>query len=121
MEADFSEFFSEDGPGLGLENLPDQGRDEGEEPPSSDEESCASSEHHSDNKSVGYSVEEYERERGETWKREGNDDMSLFSDEPESEDKEGGALPELLYVEDAEDALEALQAATSRAVYKYHH
>ena len=32
MEVNFSEFFSEDGPGLGLENLPDQGGDEGEEP-----------------------------------------------------------------------------------------
>jgi len=62
MEADFSEFFSEDGPGLGLENLPDQGRDEGGEPPSSDKASCASSEHHSDNESVGHSVGEHERE-----------------------------------------------------------
>ena len=60
---EFSEFFSEDGPGLGLENLRDQAGHEGEEPPSSDEESCASSEHHSDNESVGYSVGEYERER----------------------------------------------------------
>jgi len=94
MEADFSGFFSEDGPGLGLENLPDHCRDEGEEPPSSDEESCASSEHHSDNESVGYSVGEYEREREGTWKREGDDDMSLSSDESEDEDEEGGALPE---------------------------
>ena len=38
MEVEFSEFFSEDWPGLGLENLLDQGGDEGEEPPSSDED-----------------------------------------------------------------------------------
>ena len=84
-EVDFSEFFSEDGPGLGLENLPDLGRNEGEEPLSSDEESCASSQHNSDNESVGYSVGEYDREREGTWKREGDDDMSLSSDESEYE------------------------------------
>ena len=50
---EFSEFFLEDGAGLGLENLPDQARYAGEEQLSSDEASCASSEHHSDNESVG--------------------------------------------------------------------
>ena len=82
---EFSEFFLEDGPGLGLENLQDQAGHEGDEPPSSDEESCASSENHSDNESVGYSVGEYEREREGTWKREGDDDMSLSSNESEDE------------------------------------
>ena len=53
-EVEFSVFFSEDGPGLGLENLPDQGTAECDEPLSSDDESYASSEHHSDEKSVGY-------------------------------------------------------------------
>ena len=84
-EVEFSEFFSEDGPGLGLQNLRDQAGHEGDEPPSSDEESCASSENHSDNESVGYSVGEYEREREGTWKREGDDDMSLSSNESEDE------------------------------------
>ena len=60
---DFSEFFLEDGLGLGLENLRDQNAYEGEDPASSDEESCALSEHHSDNESVGYSVGGYKRER----------------------------------------------------------
>ena len=62
-EVKFSKFFLEDGPGLGLENLRVQDGDEGGEPPSLDEESCASSEHHSDNESVGYSVEEFKEER----------------------------------------------------------
>ena len=57
-EVEFFEFFLEDGPGLGLEKLRVQGGDEGGEPPSSDEESYASSDHHCDNESVGYSVEE---------------------------------------------------------------
>ena len=68
---EFSEFFLEDGAGLGLENLPDHDGDTGEEQLSSDEESCASSEHYSDNESVGYSVGKHEREREGTWKRVG--------------------------------------------------
>ena len=96
---EFSEFFSEDGPGLGLENLLDQGGDEGEEPPSSDEESFASSELHSGNENVGYSVEEYKRERERERERERKDleeGGGRSSDESEDEDEEGGTLPELL-------------------------
>ena len=100
-KVEFSEFFLEDGPKLGSENLPDQGEGKGEEPPSSDEESCASSEHHSDNKSVDYSVEEYEREREGTWKREGG----LSSNESESETRRKGlSLSWCSIAEDAKDA-----------------